>query len=197
MSTDPTEVRPFLSSIRLHADACRVALAHWHDLPAPKPRHGIDPLALGAPLLPDVALLHVLEGPDFRYDLIGERFREAVPRVRPGSLAGGGAEEPGLRDGFIFSRMRAAVDGGHPVGACNTYVDGRGYPRMSVSTFFPLGLDGGTASDLLVLAFFDREGAPDEDSRALAERRVAFDDVSAFLDRWAPQASHARMPGIP
>lgn len=176
---------PFLGSIRDHAAAFRHVHAHWLGLKEPKPRRAVDPVALGAAVLPDLALMRVLPGPDFRYDLIGERFRDAVPRVRPGALAGGGEVDPGLRDGFIFSRLVAAATRKAALGACSTYVDSQGFPRMSVAGFLPLDLDGPQARNLLVVAWFDRRGAPAHDSPALAERQVPFDDIAGFLDRWA------------
>ncbi len=185
MIAGETEVKPFLGSIRRHAGAFRQVLSHWNTLAPARPRRALDPAALGAAVLPDLALVRVLPGPDFRYDLVGERFREAIPRLRPGALAGGGEEEPGLRDGFIFSRFVDAVTGRTVIGACSTYLDGHGYPRMSVSGFFPLDLGAHGAGSVLVVSWFDREGAPDRDSRTLAERRVRIDDIAGFLDRWA------------
>lgn len=60
----------------------------WQSLPGPKRRRDLDPLTIGADLLPHLCLGHFLgNGTDLRYDLIGAEIANLAPRLAPGSLA--------------------------------------------------------------------------------------------------------------
>lgn len=60
----------------------------WNDLPGRRKRRDLDPLVIGAGLLPHLCLGHYLgNGVDFRYDLIGSEIVKLAPRLSPGSLA--------------------------------------------------------------------------------------------------------------
>lgn len=60
---------------------------YWRDLPPPRPRAAVDPLALGGELLDHVNLGHYLgDFADLRYDLIGKELKRVAPRLVPGSL---------------------------------------------------------------------------------------------------------------
>jgi hypothetical protein len=60
----------------------------WNALPGRKKRQDLDPVAIGAELLPHLCLGHYLgNGSDFRYELIGSEIVKLAPRLSPGSLA--------------------------------------------------------------------------------------------------------------
>jgi hypothetical protein len=58
---------------------------YWESLPGDRPRRAVDPIALGANLLPHVSLGALVDGcADFRYELISGEMSIVAPRLRPG-----------------------------------------------------------------------------------------------------------------
>lgn len=120
----------------------------WSEMPEDKPRRALDPLALGAPLLPHLALLKAL--PDgFQYDLVGERVSELSNSFRRGATAMA-QKETGNRRADLFRRMRTVAETRQPEARFDAIENPSGHRPRYFSMILPLSIGGGTARDLLV-----------------------------------------------
>lgn len=120
----------------------------WSELPKDKPRRALDPLALGAPLLPHLALLKAL--PDgFRYDLVGERVSEISNAFRRGATARP-QQDPGNRQADLFRQMRAVARTREPGARFAAIPHPSGYRPRCFSMILPLSISGASAQDLLI-----------------------------------------------
>ncbi|WP_193186484.1 PAS domain-containing protein [Nisaea sediminum] len=119
----------------------------WSEMPEDKPRRALDPLALGAPLLPNLALLKAL--PDgFQYDLVGERVSELSNAFHRGATAS--VEKETARRPDLFRQMRAVARTRQPGARFAALDNPSGYRPRYFSMILPLSIDGGTARDLLL-----------------------------------------------
>jgi len=120
----------------------------WADLPKDKPRRALDPLALGASLLPHLALLKAI--PDgFRYDLVGETVGELSSTFRRGATARL-QQEPGDRQADLFRQMRAVARTREPGARFAAIHHPSGYRPRYFSMILPLSIADATAHDLLI-----------------------------------------------
>ena len=120
----------------------------WSEMPEDKPRRALDPLALGAPLLPHLALLKAL--PDgFRYDLVGESVCALSDAFRRGATTRA-QQETGPRRTDLFRQMRSVARTRQPGAQFATLQHPSGYRRPYFSMILPLSIEGATARGLLV-----------------------------------------------
>lgn len=120
----------------------------WSEMPDDKHRRALDPIELGARLLPHVALLRALPG-NFRCDLAGERAGELSRTFRRGQTAHSDAEMAGNRL-HVFHLMREVAESRRP-GARFAGIENRaGNRRRCFSMVLPLSIRDGKVGDLLI-----------------------------------------------
>lgn len=125
----------------------------WLALPRQKKRRDIDPIALGADLLPHICLGHFLgNGTDFRYDLIGSEIASLAPRLAPGSLASDTLRIQGTDHDHILSLFLQTGISQRPRIHEIRYNSVDGVPLRVFSAYLPLGLnpDRVCAEDLML-----------------------------------------------
>ena len=120
----------------------------WSALPEGKPRQALSPLALGAHLLPHLALLRTLPA-EFRCELVGEQAGELAGALRRGQTAGQD-RAPGADCSNAFRMMRAVAESRRPGAQFTGLVNRSGNLNRCFAMTLPLSISGHAANDLLI-----------------------------------------------
>lgn len=127
-------------------EVCRLYKV-WAELPADKPRKSLDPLRLGARLLPHLALLRALPD-DFRYDLIGESVGDLGRDLRPGRTAAALHRSPSRSN--VWRLMRSVAASRQPGAQFCAFDSPNGARHRCFAMALPLSMDKSAAEDLLL-----------------------------------------------
>ncbi|RVU34875.1 hypothetical protein EOI86_18730 [Hwanghaeella grinnelliae] len=129
---------------------------YWVALPGDKPRRAVDPLTLGARLIPHVSLGALIDGcTDYRYDLISSELNAVAPRLRPGSRSSDAMRIQKTKTDLVHELFMSTGRTIEPKVLRLTYASMEGRPRGIYTMFLPLGRQPGptgkdVASDLMI-----------------------------------------------
>ena len=163
----------------------RSLFLYWQGLPATKARRSLDPLDLGAGLIPHVSIGHILdEGNVMRYDLVSSRLQHVAPRLFPGARTTDPLELEGTSYDLIHDELTSAAKLQTPRVLHIQYNSLERLHRQIFLLLLPLGLRAdGPASDDLLLGLWDlqpRERLTHERSDDLTE--FFMDYISSSTD---------------
>ena len=139
-------------------------LAYWQrqcgGRAMPSPRD-IDPLGLGAKLLPHIVLVDVEPDGDFRYRLVGATAVSAVGRNAKGQLVSSYHPNPAYST-WLIALYRRVLAGKRPIYSESIFKlpDGRN-TRVNHRLLCPLSADGATVDRLLAAQVFVPDDRPD------------------------------------
>lgn len=155
---------------------------YWEALPGDKPRRAVDPLVLGARLIPHVSLGALTDGcTDFRYDLISSELKAVAPRLRPGNRSSDAMRIQKTQTDLVHELFMSTGRTIEPKVLRLTYAAMDGRPRGIYTLFLPLGRQLGptgkpVASDLMigVWSFELKESFQQDEYEDLLEEFTAF-----------------------
>ncbi len=136
----------------------RSLLGLWRDIPSPKARSALDPLAFGGRILPHLNIMRRVGSAgridDIHFDLVGGVIRDTVPRLRPGALALGGAAPDEDRT-TLFNFYAKCLADKAPVAFTGQYLSETKVRTCLLCLCLPLDTGGdGPAESLLAGVWF-------------------------------------------
>lgn len=136
----------------------RSLLGLWRDMPSPKARTALNPLAFGGRILPHLNIMRRVGSgarvDDVHFDLVGGVVRDTVPRLRPGAMALGGAAPD--EDRVILFRFYAkCLSDKVPIAFTGQYLSETKVRTHLLCLCLPLDIGGdGPAESILAGAWF-------------------------------------------
>ncbi len=158
-------------------EQARALYEYWQGLAEGKPRRSVDPVAIGAAILPRLNLVSSLNGVDFRYDLIGEELQSFAPRLKPGSLATDILSADPTRT-YILEQFKLCAAEPRPRAYRTEFVSIDEIVIAMASIIFPLDILNNNAGSMLIAVWPGKS----IDSIHFVERySEKIDDVQSWL----------------